>query len=423
MNISIWWKWMRGLPPSKKWFIWLILLRPIIDNFYELKETSALASPLYIVGILTPILVLLSFATVSFPDRINAIEDIPFRIWTIFLTFNVLTYWFINLSVVSFGDMVKYATPAFLFFYSRRFVQSRDDMHGILTSFLVSSIFPIGVLLYESIVNPIAIEYISMGRGGGSRIRGAYADVMNYAIYLILFMLIMGYYFLMNLYHEISRIRIRTWILLAAIALVVYGLMLIRHVSTWAVFLSMVILFIMHNLRNSRGVIFALAFTMVVGAFFAEDIYVNNIEPLIRKELLVVEGETESNQAFNGRMTRWEKYFETWEQMPAINHFTGIVTANFKETVVMIGGGMHSDYVRLLFLTGFIGVGFYVIFYLGVLRKWFSLPMPEKFLLSSTVALMLLWSVTTVPTLYAPLLYIVFPILSYALLPRERLYS
>jgi len=422
MSIKLWWKWMKGLPPSKKWFIWLILLRPIIDNFYELKETSALASPLYIVGIMTPILILMSFATVSFPERINAIEDIPFRVWTIFLSFNVLTYWFINLSVVSFGDMVKYITPAFLFFYSRRFVQSREDMHGVLTSFLVSCFFPIGVLFYESIVNPIAIEYISSGRGGGSRIRGAYADVMNYAIYLILLMLIMGYYFLMNIYHEFSRIKITIWMLLASIALVVYGLTRIRHVSTWAVFLAIVALFLVHNLRNSRGVIFALAFSLVIATFFAEEIYIDNIEPLIRKELLVVEGETESNQAFNGRMTRWEKYFETWEQMPAINHFTGIVTANFKETVVMIGGGMHSDYVRLLFLTGFVGVSFYVLFYLVVLRKWFFLDMPEKFLLSSTIAMMLLWSVTTVPTLYAPLLYIVFPILSFALLPKERYY-
>ena len=68
-------------------------------------------------------------------------------------------------------------------------------------------------------------------------------------------------------------------------------------------------------------------------------------------------------------MSRWERYFEIWEQMPMTNHFIGITTANFPETDNMIGAGMHSDYVRLLFLTGFIGVGSYVFFILAIARQ------------------------------------------------------
>jgi O-antigen ligase len=162
------------------------------------------------------------------------------------------------------------------------------------------------------------------------------------------------------------------------------------------------------------------AFIFIIGAFFAQDLYVDHIEPLIGKEILVVEGESDSDQAFNGRMTRWEKYFETWEQMPPINHFIGITTANFKETVVMIGGGMHSDYVRQLFMTGFIGLFFYVMFLFSVLSRWVRLAMPEKYLIAATSAMMILWSITTVPTLYAPLLYIVYPIIAFVLLPKNQ---
>jgi len=214
--------------------------------------------------------------------------------------------------------------------------------------------------------------------------------------------------------------KVKTWHLIVGIVFVLYGLTRIRHVSTWGVFLFLIILFLFHNLRNSRGLIFTFLFLLIVTTFFAESIYEVHIAPLISKEQMVIEGEAEADMAFNGRMTRWEKYFEIWEQMPTINHFTGIVTSNFKETVVMIGGGMHSDYIRLIFLTGFIGIFFYVAFLLGSLSKWISLDIPEKYLIAACISSILLWSITTVPTLYAPLLYILYPIISFALLPKER---
>lgn len=420
MGFKYWWKWFRQLPLNKKWFVWLILLRPIIDNFYELKETSALASPLYIVGFLTPVFIVMSAISGGMKKSSDAIEEVPFRIWSLFLLFNTLSFWFIQLSVVAFGDLIKYVTPVFLFYYSRRFVQSKEDLHGLLTTFLVSCFFPFSIFLYESIVNPIAVEYISAGRGGGSRIRGAYADIMNYAIFFILFLIIVCYYFLQNLYYKVSSIRIKPWQIVVAIIFVVYGLTRIRHVSTWGVFLVLIVLFLFHNLKNTRGLIFTFFFIFIVSTFFAESIYLNHIEPLIGKEIMVVDGESDSDQAFNGRMTRWEKYFEIWEQMPSINHFAGIVSANFKETIVMIGGGMHSDYIRLLFLTGFIGLFFYLAFLLAVLSKWLILNTPEKFLLAACIAAIILWSITTVPTLYSPLLYILYPIIAFALLPKEQ---
>ena len=134
----------------------------------------------------------------------------------------------------------------------------------------------------------------------------------------------------------------------------------------------------------------------------------------------MVSGETESNQAFNGRMSRWERYFETWEQMSTNHHFFGVATSNFKETGIMIGGGMHSDFVRLLFLTGVTGLFCYLLFLLLIARKWIAMDIPDKFLLASVLCSLLLWSITTTPTLYAPLMYFVFPVISYSLLPKEK---
>lgn len=421
MSFKDWWQWFKRLHITKKWFIVLMLLRPIIDNFYNLKEVSVLASPLYIVGVLTPFFIITSFISKKFPRKLKAGQDIIWNVFSVFLAFNCIMFYLFELSMVALGDLIKYTTPILLWYYSRHFIQERKDLHGILTTFLISSVFPMGMMVYEA-YNPIAIQYIGAGRGGGSRIRGGYGDIMNYAVYIVGLFMVASYYFLNNVYGKI-RFKMKPWQMMAVFAFVIYGLTQIKHVSTWTVTLSVLLLLMLHNLRNLKGVFFVVVLLSIVLPFFAEDLYKAQIEPLIAKELLVAEGETESSQALNGRMTRWEKYFEVWEQMPPINHFIGIATANFDETIIMIGAGMHSDFVRLLFLTGFIGLGFYILFYFAVLINYFRLRTPEKFLLVASAGALLLWSVSTIPLLYAPFLYITFPIFSYSLLPDNRLYT
>ncbi len=419
MTFKDWWKWFKTLHGTKKWYLVLIIIRPILDNFYELKEISALASPLYIVGVLTPVCIFASFNSKKFPKKYPSSIDFPWNVFSAFLVFNCFIFYAIDLSVVALGDLIKYSTPVLLYAYSRRFVQSTQDLHGILMAFLISSFFPMGMMVSEA-WNPIAIQYIGEGRGGGSRIRGGYGDIMNYAVYIVGVFLVTGYFFLKNVYGRF-RFVIKPWHMLFIFAFVVYGLTQIKHVSTWSVALTLLLLLMMHNMRNLKGIFFVIVLLAMVLPFFAEDLYKAQIEPLIAKEIKVADGEVDDSAAFNGRMSRWERYFEVWEQMPAINHFIGVATSNFDETVIMIGAGMHSDYVRLLFLTGFIGLTFYILFLLFVGMNYFRLNMPEKFLLLGAIASLMLWSVSTIPLLYAPFLYITFPIFSYALLPSNRL--
>ncbi|MEP7263917.1 MAG: hypothetical protein ABI772_05455 [Bacteroidota bacterium] len=418
MTFKEWWVWFKALHFTKKWYLVLIIIRPIVDNFYELKEISALASPLYIVGVLTPVFIFISFTSKKFPKKIPSGNDMPWAVFSAFLVFNCFIFYAIDLSVVAFGDLIKYTTPVLLYYYSRRFVQNAQDLHGILIAFLVSSIFPFGMMIYEAF-NPIAIQYIGAGRGGGSRIRGGYGDIMNYAVYIVGLFLVSGYFFLKNVYGK-YRLVIKPWHMLLIFGFVIYGLTQIKHVSTWTVSLTLLLLLLLHNLRNLKGIFFVIILLGCIIPFFAEDLYNAQIEPLINKELKVADGETDDSHAFNGRMSRWERYFEVWEQMPAFNHFFGVASSNFDETIIMIGAGMHSDYVRLLFLTGFIGLAFYIIFLFAIGMHYFRLFMPEKFLLIGALASLILWSVSTIPLLYAPFLYITFPIFSYALLPANR---
>jgi hypothetical protein len=107
MNFKEWLAWYRSLPITKKWFIILILIRPISDNFYDLKEVSVLTSPLYIIGILTPLLILFSFTSPRLSAPKRSLIDIPFYIWGAFVLLNCFYMYFTDLSLVTFGDSIN----------------------------------------------------------------------------------------------------------------------------------------------------------------------------------------------------------------------------------------------------------------------------------------------------------------------------
>ena len=435
MNLKEWLAWYKSLPGSKRWFIILILARPITDNFYELKEVSVLTSPLYIIGFLTPVLIFFSLTSKTLKPSVRSAVDIPFWIWGVFVILNCIWMYSINLSVVALGDAIKYLIPLFLFAYCRRFVESKTDLLGICTTFLIASAFPFVMLMYEYLFNPIAIEYMK-GRGFGYRLRGGYGDVMNYAIYCIGSLMIIFYYFISKnnsvaYFRDKAHLIVRNkWFYLKSInpiwivGAIIYGLLVmnaIKHVATWGNFIMVVLMLMFFNLRNFKGVFFVLAFATIFIPFFAEDIYHGMLQPLVEKEINVVEGEKDIETLGNGRMTRWEKYFEVWEQMPVLNQMVGVSFSGFKDSFVMMGLGMHSDYIRNLFLSGIIGVTFYVLFLIVMVIRGFNMRnLADKFLVLCSVFTIILYSLTTMPTLYAPYLYLLYCVYAYALLPKEK---
>lgn len=435
MNFKEWRAWYKSLPIAKKWFIILMLIRPISDNFYDLKEVSVLTSPLYIIGVLTPILILLSLTSKDLRPKYPSPIDFPFQIWAVLTFFNCFYMYTVDLSLTTLGDAIKYTIPFLLFIYARRFIEDKTDLLGVLQTFLYSSIFPSGLILYESIFNPIAIEYLQ-ARGFGSRIRGGYGDIMNYAIYTIGSLIIIFYYYVSQQNKPIYRLKngvqviSKKWFNTARLSPVwifigigwgLYVLNAIKHVATWGNFLMVIIMLMLFNLRNIKGILIVLGFSLILVPLFAQEIYTKMLEPLVAKEVNVIDGDGQIETLGNGRMTRWEKYFDIWEQMPMANHVFGVSFSGFPEAETMMSLGMHSDYVRNLFISGIIGVVFYVIFMFALLFRGTTMRnFGDKFLVMTCVATVLLYSLSTMPTLYAPFLYLLYCVYAYAILPKER---
>jgi len=418
MTFTEWRYWFKSLHWSFRWFVLLVLVRPVIDNFYQLKEVSPLLSPIYIVGVLTPLLIIISFLSKQFPKRTKSVADVWIAIWGFLIFVNCIIILFYNSSFEILGNAIKYISPVLLYFFIRHLVRSREDMIGMLQTFLYSAIVPAGLMVYEYVFSPIAIEYLSEGRGGGTRISGGYADIMNYAIYIIGIFLIAGYYYLSKIYVR-SYLKDSFTILIFFLGCIT-GLSAIKQVSSWGVFVALFIILFLFMPKNAQGFMFFILFILILIPFFAQDIYHYQIQPLIEKEIRVAEGETEIGGLGNGRLNRWIHYFEVWERMPSLSYAMGVSASGFKEVPIMIGGGMHNDYIRNLFLTGIVGLLAYLLFLLTILRRAFTMAaQPDKFLVLGAVLSILLYSASTLPTLYAPYLYLVFSIFAYALLPKH----
>lgn len=420
MTFRSWKLWMKQLPFSLKWFVVLILLRPIIDVFYFLKEISPLFSPLYVVGILTPILVIFSFLSKKFPRKFSSfISDVNFGTWSVIVLFNLLLLIAIESGFSLISDLLRYSLPIILYFYIRHFIRSKSDLIGLLQTFFYSAYFPAAILLYELLVAPINPEYLSEGRGGGARIQGAYADIMNYAIYAVGALIIQFYFFLKR--SRAGQIKFRDKIKLITVVIVSFvGLIAIKQSSSWGVVIMLLFFFLLFNLNSAKGfLIIVLLFPILF--FGGRYTFKSKIEPLIEKEYKVIEGEADIDRSFNGRMSRWIRYFDIWAEMPVVSNFLGTAISAHPKVPIMISGGMHNDFVRVLFLSGIIGLIFYLSFLFYLMTKIIYMKAPEKFLVLAAGGTIFLYSISTTPLLYPPLLYTILPIFAYAALPKTIL--
>ena len=128
MKFKNWKIWLKSKPWILKWFIILVLLRPIIDNLFFLKNISPFLSPLYIVGVLTPILVIIAITKTPKPQRSSL--DKYFKIWSFFVAIGIFfVILFDPLSMDSLEYLLKLSIPIYIYFFARRLYKRYNGKH------------------------------------------------------------------------------------------------------------------------------------------------------------------------------------------------------------------------------------------------------------------------------------------------------
>jgi hypothetical protein len=392
-RLKQWRRWFSKQPWSYKWFLWLVLLRPIIDVFWYVKET-ALFSPLQLAGIFTFFFSLIY--SLRLPSQGKRQYPLAFNLFAGLLIMNLLLITVEVGSAGAFIRFVRFITPVILFAYLVKVMKNQERFHGFLFTFLISSIFPLAMLYYETIFDPISYVELSEKRGGGYRLTGLYADLFNYMSYLIGDLLIFGYLFVRSL--KKGRKPIGAIKIIAVVSLATVGIAGLKHQASWIVMVFIIVSVVLAGFNNQRvkRYILFIGFPLL---FVAPVLILPKVEALFAKEIKAYTGEGDSDRILNGRLIRWERHFSVWEDASTLSKFFGVSLDGMpaQQKTAMTGGGMHSDYVRFLFAAGIVGLIAFLIFYLRVYMGGRKYRKPEKFFIVTSVGIMCLYSVTSNP--------------------------
>ncbi len=415
MTFTEWTAWLKDLPWAFKWFPVLVILRPVIDNLYFLKEVSPVLSPPYIVGVLTPILCINAFVRYKFPKFNTA--DKAFLYWSVAVIFGVLLLLFYDpFSLLTIEFVLKLSMPVYIYFFLRLFITDLRDLHGVLQSFLFSTIFVAVLLVYEVFVNPIGIEESR----GMVRIQASFGDVVSYGMYITFSLIVASYYFFAR-QHLITKNR-RLILVIAVTLLALLGLANIHHTASYTVFVLLLLLFILFNFRlQNRSVAIAIIFVAgVVISFWGSQIINEQISPLVQTDIEVYSGVQDSDRLLHGRVGRWRMMLGKFSSESVAIQFFGY-PLKLDYVYQFIGIGSHNDFVRILFSTGIVGLFLYLFLLVNFWMRRVFLGPAQRYLLTASFTALLFYSISVTPTLYAPFMYFVLTVFAYVALTRNKL--
>ena len=399
MSIKVWFKWLQFLPWRYKWFIILMILRPFIDQFYELKQVSPLLSPLYWAGILT----ILFSLFVIFQRKTGKSSARPYRIFVIWsfiyilgliMNFTLRHSW--NMGILAI--FLKYITFVFLFFFLTRFINSDREILGVMTTFLYSCIIIIVLILLS----------------GNLQIKGLYDTVQNITFYISLGYVVNTYLYL----RKSSVSRGNVWNYYLGLFIVLATFLTLQHIATIAIVLVITLIFLYYSRKISLPVmISSILLILVFWAFFGEMIVQDYIAPQIDTEIAAWQGEAESGRMFHGRMSRWEVFIPLFFNLNPFAIAFGSAYGLESGFDLLLESNIHNDYFRIMLASGIIGLTLYLYFLYLIYRRIKYMKTPEKFLVTSSLAVILLYSVTAYPTIYASVLYVTLSVFAFAIKP------
>lgn len=412
MKFKDWKIWLKSKSWTLKWFIILVLLRPVIDNLFFLKNISPFLSPLYWVGVLTPVLVIISL--IKNPKPIQTNLDKYFKIWSVFI--------FIGIFFVILGDpltmeslefLLKLSIPIYLYFFARIFIQNKQDLDGFLTTFLYSGIFVAVILLYELVINPIRL----VESRGMDRIQGSFGDVVSYGIYLT-FCFLIATYFYFSRKREVPQFkRLRTVLIIGFLC--VLTLINIHHVASYTIFFGLLLLFLVFNFKSNKGAALVLSFMIfLIFYFFAQPIIEEKVAPLLATDIEVYEGEQDSDRLMHGRVGRWSHMVDIFSNENIFAQFFGY-PSTLKYSYSFVGVGSHNDFIRILFLSGYFGLLYYLVVLVIFYQRLKKLIGSTRYLAYGTLGILMLYSISITPTYYPPFMYIVMVVFAFVALPKQ----
>lgn len=408
MKLRIWWQWVNSKPLYLRWFVFFLLIRPVAEQFYALKSISPILSPLYWLGALT---LLFSVIGILNGKRIKSKLDRTFIFWAVLVVVSTTALYFSSSTILEYLNYAtKLTIPVAVYYFLRVFIKDKNDFTGLLTTFLLSCIFPVGSILFGLI------------RGGyftEGRFEGSYADVFNHAFYLSFGTITLLYHYVKSR-SDNNSMKISSLLIVAGLIIAIAGLWIIKHIATIAVFITVIVLFIYIVFRKKQQAALLMIVLALLFIFFTGDLFYQEVvNPRIEYEVEIIEGSRDVDQAVHGRMSRWTWLMGDFRSAPFMAKLAGY-PLSLKRSTHMINITPHNDFLRIMFFTGYAGLIFYIYFLFKGLKRVIYNDAPERFFIYAVIFSTILYSVTTVPTFYPGYVNILMIAFAYSALPVLR---
>ncbi len=412
MEFRTWRNWYTSLPSTMKWFVVLVFIRPLVDSFYFLKEISPILSPLYIVGVLTPVIVVWSLTKMKRQKQSGI--DKTFKYFAFFVSIGIVFTASFNLFSRETLEMgLKLSLPIFLFFYLRRFIRSKKDLDGLLQTFLYSAIFVALILVYELVFGVIK----GTESRGLERMEGSFGDVVSYGIYIVFSFLIVTYFYFSQKGTVSFRKRVLSVVVVAAFCIL--GLVNIYHVASFLIFTTIALLFFLFNLRSDYNTAFVFAVIgLVFFVFWGQELLEDRILIMFARDQEVLRGEVAMDQLAHGRVGRWKYMWDLYTQQNFIVQLFGY-PVSLERPYALVGSGAHNDFIRLLFLSGYLGLVSYLALIFVAFKRGLKAIRSTKYLALGAIAILTMFSMSITPTYYAHFMYIVLAIFAFLAIPKN----
>jgi hypothetical protein len=295
-------------------------------------------------------------------------------------------------------------------------VHDKNDLLGLLTTFFYAVIISSVFMVNDAIINPKILNFSS----GRVRIETTSADLFNYAIYITYGFLISTYFFLNR---RNNRIKITVWKLIILILFFGFILFKISHFASYIVFAGLIVLFFLQLLKKkSAGSFVIVIFILITVMSTGKELYEAKIDPLVEREVEVVEGKRENSQLFHGRMSRWQYAWTSFDKSNVLAWLFGY-SFLMKDPRFHVSIGIHNDYLRIFYLSGIVGSILYFLFLYLLWQKRKFASKNERYLLTGSFLIILLYSVSATPTMYANMIYIALTIFAYFSRPKHMIYA
>ncbi|MDA7558628.1 hypothetical protein N8768_05665 [Flavobacteriaceae bacterium] len=359
-------------------FLILVATKSIIDAFWDVKFGPL--SIMSIQGVLIPILFYEVFTKKKYMPKAWLISA---KIYTIALSLGL--FWALAVKPMATIEAVILNINIYLgFILIPILITDQKRLKQLLLAIMLCGIFPIAVSIFQLSTGIVFQERATVGL---TRYVGFYHDAFPtrfYGLLTILSILVYQYVF------YIKGVFFKCFLLTLTCGafLSIYAVFSKAGVGVLGLWVVLLLLFSKSKIKQGFSLLIGLSVIFLVFG----DVVSSNIEQLFSKEIGYQSGQvTDARYTLAGRGYIWEKYWGFWSNEQ--NIFFQWVGDGLMRPV-------HNEFLRVLLVSGIIGVLFLVVFVLTQIKRAFKINKNVRVFALMLLGMYFIDSIGLVPGVY-----------------------